>query len=99
MSKSTILSMIARIERIADTAPRARSEEELRSLGSQAMGTAIAIKEEFEEHGISTESGCMRHLLEEFDSRYECDLSELRRILQIALHQVAGYYRGLAERL
>jgi hypothetical protein len=91
--------MISRIERIADTAPRARSEDELRSLGSQAMGTAIAIKEEFEDYGISTESSRMRRLLEELDTRYDCDLPELRSILQIALHQVAGYYRGLAERL
>lgn len=97
MSSSTVLSLISRLERIADTVPTAMSEDELRSLGSQAMGTAMAIKEELESLGISTQSSRMYDLTKSYD--YGSSLPVLRRNVQIVLHQVAGYYRGLAERL
>jgi hypothetical protein len=92
-------SMISRLERIADAVPSARSEAELRSLGSQAMGTALAIKEELDRYGISTDSAAMRRSLEELDRYYGNNMSEMRRRVHIALQQIAGYYRALLSNL
>lgn len=88
----SISSMISRLEGIADEIPYATSVAELRSLASQAMGTAVAIKETFSEHGISTKSQAMLDLCEEYD--YGDDIETLKENLQIVLHQVAGYYRS-----
>ena len=85
--------------RVADAVPSARSEAELRSLGSQAMGTAVAIKEELDRYGISTDSQAMRRSLEDLNAYYGNDVSELRRRLHITLQQVAGYYRARASGL
>jgi len=95
----SIDSMITRLERIADAVPSARSEAELRSLGSQASGTALAIKEELERYGISTDSQAMRRSLKDLDNYYGNDMSELRRRVHIGLQQIAGYYRALAPNL
>lgn len=97
MSASVISSMISRVEQIADTVPSATSVEVLRSLGSQAMGTAIAIKESFSRLGIDTDSSAMRSLCGEYD--YGDNLQTLKQNLQIVLHQVAGYYRGQLNNL
>ena len=88
----SINSIISRLESIADSVPYASSVAELRSLGSQAMGTAMAIKEAFAEQGIDTRSQSMLNLLEQYD--YGNDLTTLRENLHIALQQVAGYYRS-----
>ena len=95
----SIDSMITRLERIADAVPSARSEAELRSLGSQSMGTALAIKEEFKRYGISTDSQALRRSLEDLDNYYGNDMSEMRRRVHIGLQQIAGYYRALASNL
>lgn len=95
----SIDSMITRLEGIADAVPSARSEAELRSLGSQAMGTAVAIKEELERYGISTDSQAMRGTLDDLNKYYGNDMPELRRRVQIGLQQIAGYYRALASNI
>ena len=93
----SIGSMISRLERIADAVPSVGSEAELRSLGSQAMGTAVAIKEELERYGISTNSQTLRSSLEHLNDYYGSDMSEMRRRVHIALQQIAGYYRARAS--
>ena len=88
-----ISSMISRVENIADAAASANSFSELRSLGSQAMGTMMAIKKEFARRGISIEDEEMLGLLEKYN--YGDDVETLRENLQIVLHQISGYLRGL----
>ncbi|MFC1923976.1 hypothetical protein ACFLXA_01215 [Chloroflexota bacterium] len=88
----SISAMISRLENIADAVPYANSIAELRSLGSQAMGTAVAIKEEFARNGINTESQAMLKSLEIYDRGN--DLPTLRDNIHIILQQVAGYYRS-----
>ena len=88
----SVSSMISRLESIADSVPYASSVSELRSLGSQAMGTAMAIKEALADQGIFTDSPRMLSLLEQ--SNYGDDLVTLRENLHIALQQIAGYYRS-----
>lgn len=61
-------------------------------MGSQATGTAVAIREAFSEHGISIKSQSMSDLLEEYN--YGDDIETLKENLQIVLQQVAGYYRS-----
>ena len=61
------------------------------------MGIAMAIKEEFARHGISIKSKEMLDLTETYN--YGDTLQVLRRNVQIVLHQTAGYFRGLAEKI
>lgn len=93
----SISAMISRLENIADTVPYASSMAELRSLGSQAMGTSMAIKEAFYNHGIDTDSHSMLRLCEEYD--YGDDIDTLKGNIQIVLHQIAGYYRSKLTQL
>lgn len=67
-----------------------RSDRELKALGSQWMGTALALKQEFEQHGISIDNSYLANA----DSP---DLT-VDQIVMI-LHQCHGYFRGLAERV
>lgn len=97
MSSPSISAKIARLESIADSVPSAGSESELRRLGSQAMGTALSIKEELESHGISAESEELYDVCKGYD--YGDDLATLKENLQIVLQQFAGYYRALATGL
>ena len=98
MSRSTVLRMIERIEAIADSVPNAGSIDRLTSLGSQFMGTAMAIKEELERHGISTRSQQMLDLTTSFDTSAGRIVKERWRV-QAVMHQTAAYFRGLAERM
>jgi len=87
--------MISRLESIADAVPSASSFTELRSLGSQAQGTMLAIKRAFEERGISIENASLLRDIERYDRG--SDLQEISENLQIALQTAAGYFRSLAE--
>ena len=101
MSRSTILRLIDRMERIADNVPVAHSIDQLTALGSQFMGTAMAAKEQLEGHGISTDSPAMHDLLKSFDTPYKSDqqVVEERWRLQASIHQIASYSRALAEKI
>lgn len=89
MSRASILSMVSRIERIADMLP-GKSERELLSLGGQVMGTMRAIEREFAASGISVKNQGLSDLGGSWR-----DTSEA----VFALHQAAAYFRGLAERI
>ncbi len=70
---------------------------ELRTYGSQAMGTAMAIKEEFSRNGVDASSERMESLLSKYN--FGDDVETLRQNLQIVLNQTAAFYRGLMHRL
>ena len=92
MSRESIEEMIARVERIADMIPGC-SEAELNSLGGQALGTMRAIKSEFAQHGINTDSQEMAGLGDRIIRTN--DVSEVAFVF----HQAAAYLRGLLYRI
>jgi hypothetical protein len=92
MSKQDILSMISRIERMADTMP-GRSQSEITSLCGQIIGTLRAIREEFGTYGISTNNESMGNAA--YGLGDSTNVSDYMYII----HQAAGYFRGLANRM
>jgi len=92
VSKASILSMVGRIERIADMMP-GHQMSEVESLVAQALGTAQAIEQELSRHGISIENDRLSKLFYKAERERSIDMASL------AIHTAAGYFRGLAERL
>lgn len=92
MSRSTVLELISKLERIADLLPESSSAEQ-NSLAGQAVGTVFTIKEAFARHGISIKN---RYIYEQLDR-----MGNPRHAEEVvfALHTAAAYLRGLADDL
>jgi len=91
-SKYIILSVIARVERIADMLPD-KSEREIISLCGQASGSLFFIKEELSKHGISIRNQELQDwgkVLEHTDDVYHAVHT---------LHAAAAFLRGLSEKI
>ena len=93
MSRQNVLQMIGRLERLADTMPSGKGRE-TQALAGQAVGTVLAIKAEFETHGISISSQALYNDIDSFDQS-RVDGKDMAWIL----HQIAGYLRGVVLRI
>jgi len=92
MSRESVLSMIDRVERIADMLPEC-SEREINSLGGQVIGTLQAIVSELKRNGIPTSNEIISEMGDEFARTQNVNDAVF------ALHTAAGYLRGLAQKL
>ena len=92
MPKQDVLDMVSRLERIADTLP-GRSYGEIAALAGQATGTMHAIRAEFDRYGIESGSQPIMNTIDKLGNTR--DIYDMVAIL----HQIAGFFRGLAVRL
>ena len=91
MSRRDVISMIERIERIADMIPSS-SRPEQEALAGQAMGTFYAAKSQLENSGISLKNDDIYNILDSLNPNNASEFSG-------GLHVVSGYLRALADQL